>query len=439
MPIENVYTFIKGLEISNKEVIAAISGGPDSMLLLDILINLRDKLNFKIIVAHVHHNLRKESDYEAIMLEEFCKKNKVTFEMMKINKYPNNKFSEEAARKIRYKFFDEIVKKYNTDILFTAHHGDDLIEGILMRITRGSTLKGYAGIEMISTHRGYKIARPLLYLTKADILEILNKKNIKFAVDMSNEKDDYTRNRFRKYILPELKKENPQVHYKFLKFSQKILLADSYIQKETDSCYRKIVKDKKIKINSFNSLDEIIRIYLLEKYLREIYGDDVSNITAKHLDIIMDNLIKNGSIKFHLPLNKIGIIEYNEFKVVDNEEPKYYEYTFYDKIEFNGKRIVVDNTTNLTTNYVIHLNSNEIELPFHVRCKKPGDRMYVKNMNGSRKVSDIFTDIKMPKEIRDTYPIVTDSTGKIIWIPGVKKSNFDRKKNEKYDIILKYD
>ena len=95
-----------------------------------------------------------------------------------------------------------------------------------------------------------------------------------------------------------------------------------------------------------------------------------------------------------------------------------------------NKRVLFISTT---------LNSSEIKLPFHVRTKLPGDKMVVKNMSGSKKISDIFTDFKLSKEKRDTYPIVLDDTGEIIWIPGIKKSHLDRKKDKKYDIILKYD
>ena len=102
--------FIEDLDIKGNIVVAAISGGPDSMLLLDILLKLRNKLNIKIIVAHVHHNLRKESDIEARFVEDFCNSNNLIFEYKKIDNYPNNKFSEDTARKIRYDFFDEIVK-----------------------------------------------------------------------------------------------------------------------------------------------------------------------------------------------------------------------------------------------------------------------------------------------------------------------------------------
>lgn len=437
--MQNVYSFIDCLNIKNKTVIAAISGGPDSMLLLDVLLNVRDKLNIAIVVAHVHHNLRRESDEEAIKVKTYCEENNLIFEMMKIEKYPNNKFSEEAARKIRYDFFDKIVKKYESDILFTAHHGDDLIETVLMRLTRGSSLKGYAGFEAISMDRGYKIARPLIFLTKDEILHILNSKKLEYSVDLSNQKDDYTRNRYRNHILPELKKENSNVHYKFIQFNERILLAHNYISKKANEAYDICIREDKLCIDKFNAQEEIIKIYVLEKYLNKIYKDDIINISNKHIYIIIKYLLNKNNLTFNLPNNKKGIIEYNTFMVVDNIESDYYDYTFTDKIELpDGSKIEVDMETKLTTNYVIHLNSKEIKLPFHVRCKKLGDRMIIKNMKDSKKISDIFTDCKVPKELRKSYPIVTDDSGNILWIPGIKKSNFDRKKDEKYDIILKY-
>lgn len=435
-----VYKFIENLNIENKTIVLAISGGPDSMLLLDIFLNLREKLNLNIVVAHVHHNLRKESDYEAIEVENICKENNLIFEMKKIEKYPNDKFSEEAARNIRYEFFDEVIKKYSSDILFTAHHSDDLIETILMRLTRGSSLKGYAGFESINCDRGYKIARPLVYLTKLEIEEMLNEKGIWYAIDITNQNDKYTRNRYRKYILPELKKENNNVHYKFIEFNEKLLMVDNYLKKESDKYYKVCVYNNEIQIDKFNNLEDIIKIYILEKYLKNIYQDNITEINNKHIKIIIERMLNNINVIFDLPLNKKAIIEYNKFKVIEKKESESYEYTFTDYIKLpNGKTIKIDDETNLTSNYVIHLNSKDIKLPFIVRTLKEGDRMTVKNMLGSKKVSDIFTDSKISKEFRGAYPIVTDATGEIIWIPGIKKSHLDRKKEEKYDIILKYD
>lgn len=439
--MNDVYNFIYKLDIQNKNVVAAISGGPDSMFLLDILINLRSELNFNIIVAHVHHNLRSESDEEAIQVEKYCLDNNIIFEMKKIEKYPNDKFSEESARKIRYEFFDEVIRKYNSDILFTAHHSDDLIETILMRINRGSSLKGYAGFQSISTDRGYIIARPLIYMTKKEIEEYLDSKNIKYAVDMSNKSEKYTRNRYRKYILPELKKENKNLHYKFIEFSEKVLLADQYLKSVSNDMYNKIVIDNEINIIEFNKLDKIIKVYILEKYFKEIYSDNIIQINNKHIEITIKNIKEKSSIIFDLPLNKKAIIEYNKFKVVERElyNKEDYDYIFYESIKLsNGKTIEIDNSTLNTSNYVIHLNSKEIKLPFHVRNRRNGDTMNVKNMLGTKKINDIFTNSKIPKGLRDSYPIVTDDTGKIIWIPGIKKSHLDRKKDENYDIILKY-
>ena len=431
--MNDVINFINNINIKSEYVIAAISGGPDSMYLLDILYNL----NFKIVVAHVHHNIRKESDYEAETLKKYCEEKNIIFEMMKIEKYTNDKFSEVEARKLRYEFFDKLIKKYNSDILFTAHHGDDLIETILMRLTRGSSIKGYAGFERISTDRGYKIARPLIFLTKKEIEEYLDKNGLWYAKDVSNESDKYTRNRYRKYILPELKKENPLVHYKFIDYNDKMLMIDNYMK----SIATNFLNDKKeINTIEFNKLDKIVKIYVLEQYLKNIYEEEIIKINNQHIDILIELICKNKNCCIDLPLNKKAIIEYNIFRISDNKVFESYEYEFTNYIDLpNGKKIRVDNETTNTSNFVIHLNSEEIKLPFHVRTRKNGDYMIIKNMTGRKKINDILIDSKISKDKRDSIPIVTDDSGEIIWIPGIKKSHLDRKKELKYDIILKYD
>lgn len=374
------------------------------------------------------------------MLKRFCIDNNLIFEMMKIKNYPNNRFTEEAARDIRYNFFDEVIHKYNSDILFTAHHGDDQIETILMRLIRGSSLKGYAGISNYNSDRGYIIARPLLFLTKDEIITYLKERHINFSIDYTNKDTKYTRNRYREKILPELKKENINVHSKFNEFNNKILLAHSYIKKQADVIFSKIVIDNKIDVIKFNKLDKIIKIYILEDYLKNIYKNKIGLINNKHMELLIKNILLNKNININLPDNKIAMVEYGVFSVVNVRKNKAYEFTFDNYVKLpNEKVIKVDNNTKLTSNYVIHLNSKDIKLPFIVRTRKPGDFMKVKNMSGTKKVNDIFIDCKVSKEERDNYPIVLDSTGEIIWIPGIKKSHLARKNDEKYDIILKYD
>ncbi len=437
--MNDVYEFINRLNIKNKCIVVAVSGGPDSMYLLDMLLKLRDKLKLKIVVAHVHHNLRKESDFEATKVEEYCKDNDIIFEMKKIDEYPSGKFSEDAARKIRYNFFDEVVKKYNSDILFTAHHGDDLIETVLMRISRGSSLKGYSGFPSISNDRGYKIVRPLLYLTKEEIKDYLDKNNIWYASDMSNECDKYTRNRYRKYILPELKKENNNIHKKYIEFSDKIMLAHEFIELELDKIYEDIVYNIEIDVAKFNKLHTILKIYLLEKYLKNIYNENIIYIESKHINIIINLLNSKSNSTINMPCNMKGILEYNKFKIINNVNNKSYDYIFNECLELPNGHIIkkVDSIDN-NSNYMTRINSCDIKMPIHVRTRRNGDIINVKNMLGSKKVNDIFTDCKVSKELRDTYPIVADDNGVVIWIPGIKKSQLDMKKDEKYDIILEY-
>ena len=220
--MKEVGNFLKLILQENDTIVAAISGGPDSMCLLNILVALKHEYNLKIICAHVNHGLRIESSDEAKFVEQYCQDNNIIFEYKIIEKYKNDKFSEYEARNIRYSFFKQLVKKYHAKYLMTAHHGDDLIETILMRLVRGSNLKGYLGIPIITKCDGYDMIRPLLFVTKDEIVKYLDKNNIKYVIDKSNDSDLYTRNRFRKQMLPSLKKESENVHLKFLEFSEEL-------------------------------------------------------------------------------------------------------------------------------------------------------------------------------------------------------------------------
>src|SRR5574344_1176744 len=194
--MEEVYSYIKNnIELdSTDNIVIGVSGGPDSMALLYIMNEFRKKIGFKIICAHVNHNMRKASDQEKIDLENYCKENNIIFEYIKIEKWGDDNFHNEA-RSVRYNFFEELIEKYGAKYLMTAHHADDLMETILMRIVRGSTLKGYSGFSRVIKKEDYTVVRPLITKTKAELLEYVEANNIKYATDESNNEDHYTRNR----------------------------------------------------------------------------------------------------------------------------------------------------------------------------------------------------------------------------------------------------
>lgn len=434
-----VYEFLRTLNINKSEpLIVAVSYGPDSMALLDVI--SKNYSSNKIVCAHVHHNHRKESDIESKELMEFCKKRNITFEFMKIESYKNNKFTEEEARCKRYDFFESLVKKYNSKYLFTAHHGDDLIETVLMRITRGSSLKGYCGIPLISNRENYNLIRPLLFVTKADLLEYCKKQEISYAVDKSNLDDKYTRNRFRKYVLPYFKQENPLVHKQFLKFSTVLNEYDSYFENLVAKLYPVIVDDNIIKLDKLLEYDNLIIKRIVMNYLYENYKDEISKVSNDNITAILSLInSKKPNGKVMLPNKKTLIKSYNKIYFANNLE--YNDYCFV----FNGYEALpngfvikqVDNLEN-TSNYVTAFNLDDLCLPLYVRNVINGDKIEVLGLNGSKKIKDIFIDEKVDITKRENYPILVDSKGTVLWLPGLKKSKYDKSKQGKYDIILKY-
>lgn len=432
--MQEVINFINALGINNNEyVIAAISGGPDSMALLDILI----KLNIKVVCAHVNHKVRLESENEALKVKEYCIKNNIIFEYMEITDYDKTNFENQARNK-RYNFFKEQLNKYNSKYLFTAHHGDDLIETVLMKIVRGTNIKGYSGMTRILNKKDYKIVRPFLTLTKQDLLNYVEENNIWYAVDKTNLLDIHTRNRYRKYVLPFLKQEDSNVHLKFKKFSDEIRECSDFIEKYSFKEYERIVKDNVLNIEEFKKLDNIIKKYIIYILLHNVYKDKIDLLNSKHVNNII-NLINSNNSYIYLPNNYKAIKEYNKFfitKLINNES---YEYIIKDKVILpNGKKIEILSSSDETDNNIIYLNSNNIKLPIKVRTKKEGDVIQIKNMIGTKKVKDIFINSKISKSDRAVWPVVIDSNNNILWIPGLKKSKFDSKKDGNYDIILKY-
>lgn len=440
--MEEVYRFInRNLELSsNDTVVVGVSGGPDSMALLYILNDFKEDIGFKLVCAHVNHNKRIESEQEKIDLEKYCKKNNIIFEYLKITKWGDDNFHNEA-RSVRYNFFESLIENYGAKYLMTAHQGDDLIETILMRIVRGSTLKGYSGFSSIVDKGTYKIVRPLISVTKDQIMEFNHKNNIEYATDQSNNEDHYTRNRYRHKVLPFLKGEEKQVHKKFLKFSETLLENSNYIDNEANKVFNRVVQEASLDIERFKQLDKVIQTKIIYNILERIYGDDLLIIGDAHVDLIFDliNSNKANSI-IHLPNNVIIIKSYDELTFsYDDEEDDEYEIEIGNIVSLpNGKIIERIEFTNDNSNNVIKLSSNEVSLPLYVRNRRNGDKIAVKGLNGHKKVSDIFIDEKIKVNDRKSWPVVLDSEDNIVWLPGLKKSKLDKKNSEEYDIILKY-
>ncbi len=438
--MNDVYDFLINKIKLNKDdcVVVGVSAGPDSMALLYILKELRNKLSFKIVVAHINYNIRHVSYEEAEFLEKYCKDNNLIFESMVINNYGDDNFHNEA-RNIRYQFYDELIRKYEANYLMTGHHGDDLIETILMRIVRGSTLSGYSGFSDIVDMKDYQIVRPLISVTKEE-LEIFDKENnIPYRIDQSNFKDKYTRNRYRMNILPFLKSEDSLVHKKFLKFSKTLMETDLFLDKLTKMEIDNVYVDGIIKVDEFVKCDLVIGKRIIDYIFSMLYKDDLIQIDDRHVDLVLKAIYaKKASLSYNLPNDYLVVKEYNKVyfkKLIDDIMP--YDIELNDEVDVSGMIIKKVYDCDTDGNDVLRINKSDVVLPLRVRSRHDGDRMTIKNMEGTKKVSDILIDSKVPLNKRDGYPIVVDSSDKIIWIPKIKKSKYNRLKEDKCDIIYK--
>ncbi len=420
--------------IKDEYIIVGVSSGPDSMALLHLL---KNNLTNKIVCAHINHNVRIESNEEERYLRKYCQNNNIIFECMKIEKYEKKNFENEAREK-RYSFYEELLNKYHSHYLFLAHHGIDLMETILMKIKRGSNLEGYAGIREVSTLNNYKIIRPLLPLTKEDLIQYNKENNIKYYIDHTNTDTKYTRNRYRMRIIPLLEEEDKDIHKKYLNYSRLLLEYFDYVEEEV------IKKLDNIYINGYIKIDEIkkehpfIQKNIIFYILSQIYDNKANIIKEKNiLDIIKLANNNKPNLKVNLPKDYIAIKEYNKLYIKkENIVNNNYKIKLDKSVNINNITITLVDKIDSNGNDVCLLNSSNIKLPLYLRNKKEGDYIELFGLQGKKKVKDIFIEKKIPESIRNSYPLLVDNKDNILWIPFLKKSKYNSKKNEFYDIIL---
>jgi len=286
------YIYENSLLSRGSTVVVAVSGGPDSICLARILIELKTKYNLKIIGAHVNYGLRGTDSQKD---EEFVRKfftsygEKIEVSRIKPLKSLNN--LEERLRNIRYTFFEKVRSKYNADYITTAHTLDDQAETVLMRIIRGAGLKGISGMKPKS---GF-IIRPLLNVRRSDILSYLKSRNEKYRVDKTNFESDFTRNKIRLWLIPQLEKKfNPQIK-KTLAELARIAGENQQVIENTARKFRK--KHPLIKISSLMHLESALVNEIIFQEI-EATGRDLRNIESSHIREIF-KILKSTKSKKH--------------------------------------------------------------------------------------------------------------------------------------------
>lgn len=453
---EKVRAFLKrkGIKLNNKKLIVGVSGGPDSLALLHYLWSKSSQYHLHIVAAHVDHMFRGEESFaEAMFVQKFCEERNIPIEMVQINvpDYINKtgKSAQTASRECRYRFFKEVMEKYHADYLALGHHGDDQIETILMRLTRGSSGNARGGISISRPFGSGCIIRPFLCLNRQEIEDYCIAWQLNPRRDPSNEKGIYSRNRFRKEVLPFLKKENPQVHEHFQRFSEEVKEDEDLLQELTIEKMNMIVEKKTsdeitLNINGFLEIPMPLQRRGIQLILNYLYKKKPSSLSALHIENIislMNSPHPSGSLNFPNGLT----IERSYKKCFfyfyrQNEGPYRFNMAEPGEIELpNGWSISMEFTASsdctLSSNMLL-LNRDALVLPLVIRTRKQGDRMSLHGMEGTKKVKDIFIDKKVPKLERELWPIVTDGNGQILWVPRLKKFNHIVKHQQNSSYVL---
>lgn len=297
-------------------VVVGVSGGPDSISLLHILNKFcKNKiLNFEIIVCHVNHQIREEANDDEEYVREYCEKNNIKFYAKRIDviKYANNNKMglEEAGRKIRYDFFDEILEKEYANKIAIAHNKNDKAETIIMNIIRGSGISGLKGIEPI---RDNKYIRPIIECERTEIEKYAKENNLNPRIDKTNFENDCTRNKIRNIVLPYIKKEfNSNIVETMNRLSNLATETDEYIQKKVIENYKEIKIEENSKnivldLKKFNKIDMLIRKRILIYTISKVLGNS-QNIEMINIEDIIKMCNKNIGNKYLMPNKNIKVL-----------------------------------------------------------------------------------------------------------------------------------
>lgn len=399
------------------DVALALSGGVDSMVLYHLLTNDYKHTYNRLLIVHVNHGLRAASANEADYINEMTARDGVRCKMITLDF--KGEFSQAAARVKRYEFFNSVLKQENIKYLLTAHHLDDQHETVLQQLLTGRHLYGNLGIPEMYERDGIMITRPLIRTAKSTIRQYQEAQSITYFEDVSNAGDDYTRNYVRHHVVPPIKNASAldinQLNNVRQDVNQLSAFASDYAAR--------LVADNKAKLSRrlYLGHNGILRRYILTALLAA-EGARASRHALDTLDIMIQSNLAQST--YNIDGTAVHI-EYDQLYIAQPEiltapEPL--------SIEENGEFHY--------NNYRIDVAVPPSELPLTVRAKQNGDKVRVKNV-GTKKVSRLFIDKKVPNSERIKMPVILNSNGIIIAV-GTIYNIIEPSKNRLLKITKEY-
>lgn len=452
--------FLKRHNLIHKEatVLVGVSGGPDSMALLYMYKQLEEQWQLRVIALSVDHQLRGEESREDLrFVQEQCALWNIPFvgTHVEVATFKKNAqvSTQVASRKVRYDFYKKQMTKHHADYLALGHHGDDQVETMAMSLTHHSNTRSLSGIPIQRPLATGKIVRPLLCVTKEHILSYCEDNDIPFRVDPSNADDRYERNYFRQHIVPLLKNQNPNIHETIQSLSERLHEDEQYLQTEAEKVIESVISFKgDTRSAHFSKKDFLAFPIALQRrafhlVLNYLYEQKVEEITYTHEQAFL-SLCRNEKAYMHIDLPKgCSIIkQYEDIQITRQTNECSNGYSFSLKIPGeltlpSGDQVITSYTNDPTEQDAnsLLLDSNDIQLPLCVRTQKKGDRMSWEGLTGTKKITRLFIDEKVPRHKRSMWPILTDDQDTILWVFGLRKSHtkIDRSKERTY-IAIQY-
>ena len=406
-----------------EQVIAAVSGGADSVCLLHLLVGLRKELHIGVSAVHVHHGIRgEEADRDASFTEELCRSLGVPCLVVRkdVPGYAarHSMSLEEAGRYLRYEAFGEEARRLGGAKIAVAHHSGDQAETILHNLLRGSSLKGLGGMEPVRDG----IIRPLLTCSREEILDYLGQNGLTYCEDSTNAGGDYTRNRLRNVIIPQLVSEiNHGAVEHIIRAGDMIGQADAYIKKaavrELEVHGQWEEERAGMDTDVLKELDGIVGSYVIMEMITRLGGSS-KDITSRHVALVRELLDKEVGARLNArrSYTKLWIERENKSTPVDNIPEIPLPTPVFTVLEREKHQKFPENE------YTKWFDYDKIKGTLSVRTRQTGD--YITLRDGKRKtVKSYMIDEKIERELRDGIPLLAEGNH-VLWIVGYRISEY---------------
>ena len=288
---------------TNDVIVVGVSGGPDSITLLTCLDKYKDKFQYKLVVAHINHLIRKDSTEDEQFVENLCEKLNIPCEVKRANvaeiAKEEKRGEEEVGRRIRYDFFDEVARKYDANKIAIAHNMNDNAETVLLNLIRGS---GLSGLEGIQPQEYGKYIRPLIECSRDEIEKYCEENDLQPRIDSTNSEDIYKRNEIRHKVLPMLKEFNPNIVETLSRTSKIVKENNDFVTQESAKTYTKIAKKEgknlvNFELADFNKIENSIRTNLIIYTINDLLGS-VKDISKVNIDDVIELANNNVGNKY---------------------------------------------------------------------------------------------------------------------------------------------